>query len=269
MNKPFKNYQRYVAIGDSSTEGLMDLDGEGGFHGWSRRLATRIDSLQGGLMYANFGVRGLTTRQILDQQVVPASAMKPDLVTMFSGTNDSIGPKFDVRAVERDMEHMQRTFTDAGATVLTFTLPDLTPIMPIARLIAPRIHAMNDAVRNSASRSGAICLDFAAYPVATDPRLWHEDRIHANAAGHQRIADALASALNLPGTDDSWQHDLPSIAAPSFSGKCLAEIMWGWRHLLPWIVKGALAGLSKGERVHKLPPTLATFAPTGKNLPTR
>jgi lysophospholipase L1-like esterase len=268
MNKPLRHYQRYIAIGDSSTEGLMDLDGEGGFQGWSRRLAARIASLQGGLMYANFGTRGLTTRQILDRQVGPAAAMKPDLVTMFSGTNDSIGPKFDPRSVERDMEQMQRTFTDAGATVLTFTLPDLTPIMPIARLIAPRIHAMNDAVRNSASRTGAICLDFAAYPVATDPRIWHEDRIHANADGHQRIADALSAALNLPGADDSWQHDLPPIAAPSFSRKCLAEIKWGWRHLLPWMVKGMLGSGAREAGTRMETPTLVQFAPARKNLPT-
>ena len=148
-----KRFERYVAIGDSSTEGFNDPDGAGGYRGWSRRLAARIAHAQGELLYANFGVRGLTTRQILDQQLVPALAMRPDLVTMFSGTNDVIGLQFDAPAIARDMEHMQRTFIDDGATVLTFTLPDLTPIMPSARWIAPRIHAMNDGLRTATART--------------------------------------------------------------------------------------------------------------------
>lgn len=245
--------ERYVAIGDSSTEGLNDPDGSGGYRGWSRRLAARIADVQGGLLYANFGVQGLTTRQILDQQVGPAAAMQPDLVTVFSGTNDVIGRQFDARSIVRDMEHMQRAFIDNGATVLTFTLPDLTPIMPIARWIAPRIHNLNDAIRTSTTRTGATLLDFALYPVATDPRLWHEDRLHANATGHTHIADALAFALGLPGTDESWGADLPPLPPPTLSQKVAAEIAW-WRcYLLPWIAKGIGSSATKRNQERPVP----------------
>ena len=34
--------RRYVAIGDSSTEGIYDPDGSGGYRGWANRLAERI-----------------------------------------------------------------------------------------------------------------------------------------------------------------------------------------------------------------------------------
>ena len=131
-NKSSRRFERYVAIGDSSTEGLRDSDGAGGYRGWSRRLAARIADAQGGLLYANFGVRGLTTRQILDQQLEPAASLRPDLVTVFSGTNDVLRRQFDTSAIRRDVEHIQHTFIARGATVLTFTLPDLTPVMPIA-----------------------------------------------------------------------------------------------------------------------------------------
>ncbi len=248
-----RRFERYVAIGDSSTEGLNDPDGNGGYRGWSRRLAARIADAQGGLLYANFGVRGLTTRAILDQQLEPAASMQPDLVTMFSGTNDVIGLHFDAHSIARDMEHMQRTFIENGATVLTFTLPDLTPIMPIARGIAPRIHAMNDAVRTAAVRTGATLLDFASYPVAVDPRLWHEDRIHANATGHARIADALAFALKLPGTDDAWERDLPALTLPTLGGKLTAEIAWMRRYLLPWIGRGMRRRFMRDEREPRRP----------------
>lgn len=255
-----RRFERYVALGDSSTEGLNDPDGTGGYVGWSRRLAARIADIQGGLLYANLGARGRTTRQILEQQLEPALSLRPDLVTIFSGTNDVIGRRFDPHSVLQDMEHMQRTCIKSGATVLTFTLPDLTPIMPIARWIAPRIQAMNDAVRKASAGSGVTLLDFAAVPVATDPRLWHEDRIHANAAGHRRIADALAFALRLPGTDEVWGVDLPPMASPSLGSKWVAEITWMHRYFFPWILWGVRAGFRRKER-ERGAPKLASIAP--------
>lgn len=243
-----RRFECYVAIGDSSTEGLNDFDGRGGYRGWSRRLAERIADTQGALRYANLGVRGLTTREILDGQLEAAVSLGPDLVTIFSGTNDVLRLRFDARNIERDVERMQRAFVEIGARVLTFTLPDLTPVMPIARGIAPRIRAMNDAVRAAAARTGATLLDFAAYPVATDARIWHEDRIHANAAGHTRIADALAWALDLPGTDDAWKRDLPPLASPAFGTRARAEIRWMRRYLLPWIGRGLRVRLEGSGR---------------------
>ncbi|OYU99868.1 MAG: lysophospholipase, partial [Verrucomicrobiales bacterium VVV1] len=44
-NKPFS---RYVALGDSSTEGIDDPDETGGYRGWSQRLAEHIAAQQGG-----------------------------------------------------------------------------------------------------------------------------------------------------------------------------------------------------------------------------
>ena len=82
-------FSRYVAIGDSSTEGLDDPDGRGGYHGWANRLATRVASAQSSpLLYANLAIRGRSTRRIRDEQLGPAVAMRPDLVTLFTGTND-------------------------------------------------------------------------------------------------------------------------------------------------------------------------------------
>ena len=74
-----RRFERYVAMGDSSTEGIDDPDESGGYRGWSRRLAQRIAEVQGWLWYANFGVRGRTTRQILQQQLAPALALRKSL----------------------------------------------------------------------------------------------------------------------------------------------------------------------------------------------
>jgi lysophospholipase L1-like esterase len=249
-----KPFARYVALGDSSTEGIDDPDGTGGYRGWSQRLAERINNGQGGgLLYANLAVRGLTTRQVRARQLEAALAMRPDLATLFCGTNDVTALRFDAEAVAADIAHMQSVLVEGGATVLSFTLPDLTPLMPLARLIAPRIAAMNDALKAASRTSGAILVDFAAYPVATDLRFWSEDRIHANSAGHARIAEALAQALKLPGSNDAWRQPLETALTRTRRQWCAAEARWLSRHLMPWLWQGLRGQSSADGRSPKRP----------------
>src|SRR6185503_8583147 len=96
-------FERYVAIGDSSTEGLLDVDDAGELRGWSFRLAERIARVQGRLRYANLAARGATTREIVTHQLARAVAMRPDLATVFSGTNDVLRRRFDVREFAADV----------------------------------------------------------------------------------------------------------------------------------------------------------------------
>ena len=252
-----RRFERYVALGDSSTEGLDDPDGNGGFRGWANRLAERVAAVHSPLLYANLGVRGRTTRQILNQQLAPALGMRPDLATLFSGTNDVLARRFDVTAVASDVRALQSALIGAGAVLLTFTLPDLTPVMPLARWFAPRVAALNSALRTVSRQTGAILVDLAAYPVAGDWRLWSEDRLHANAAGHARIAAALAEALGLPGTDDAWSRPFPAPSRRSAAARIKAELSWAGRHAIPWAWRH-LRGRSSGnhreaKRAHLLP----------------
>jgi lysophospholipase L1-like esterase len=254
-------FARYVAIGDSSTEGLDDPDGRGGYRGWANRLAERVAAAQPSpLLYANLAVRGRSTRQIRDQQLEPALALRPDLVTLFCGTNDVVKPRFDARAVESDVEFMQRALIEVGATVLGFTLPDLSRVLPLARPIAGRVRALNDALRSASAASGAILVDLAKHPVGSDPRLWGEDRLHANSEGHTRIAAALARALDLPDTDDTWSQPLPTPWSPSLSERIAAEIRWQRNYFLPWIWRH-LRGRSSGDGRGPKRPTLSPFDP--------
>ena len=254
-------FQRYVAIGDSSTEGLDDPDGRGGYRGWSSRLAERVAASQSTpLLYANLAVRGRTTRKIRNEQLESAAGMRPDLVTLFSGTNDVVKPQFDADEVASDVEHMQRTLIAGGATMLGFTLPDLSLVMPIGRLIAGRVRALNDGLRRAAAASGAILVDVAKYPVAGDPRLWSQDRLHANSAGHERIANALAWALGLPGTDDSWSQPLPTPWSRSFGEGVAAEWRWQRDYFLPWVWRHA-RGRSSGDGKTAKRPTLSPVLP--------
>jgi lysophospholipase L1-like esterase len=105
-----RSFQRYVALGDSSTEGLDDPDGRGGYRGWSQRLAERLAEVQGGLAYANLAVRGLTTAEVRARQLDAALALKPDLATLFCGTNDVTQARFDAdQRGGRHRSHAART----------------------------------------------------------------------------------------------------------------------------------------------------------------
>lgn len=254
-------YQRYVALGDSSTEGIDDPDGRGGYRGWSQRLAERIAAEQGGLLYANLAVRGLTTAEVRERQLAAALAMQPDLASVFCGTNDVTHRGFDAERVAADIARMQRELVAAGATVVSFTLPDLTPLMPIGRLLAPRIRALNRALTAASHSTGSLLVDFAAHPVATDRRLWSEDRIHANADGHARIAEALAHALQLPRSSAAWMQPLPPLPRRSVGQWCADEARWWGGHLLPWMVQGILRRSAAAGRAPKRP-QLAPVAPT-------
>lgn len=253
-------FARYVAIGDSSTEGLDDPDGRGGYRGWANRLAEHIAAAQGGLLYANLAVRGLTTGRILREQLEPALAMRPDLVTLFSGTNDVVRPRFDPAAVGRDIARMHRALIGGGATLLTFTLPDLAPVMPLARPVSARIRSLNDTIRSVCRATGALLADLALHPVASDPRLWSADRLHANSEGHRRIAAALAEALGLPGTDRTWSDPLPSVPRAGLGKLLGAELRWGRDWFLPWAWRH-MRGRSSGDGLGPKRPELLPVQP--------
>jgi lysophospholipase L1-like esterase len=195
-------FERYVAIGDSSTEGLDDPDEAGGYRGWANRLAERVAQAQGGLLYANLAVRGRRAREIRAEQLGPALALKPDLATVFAGSNDLLEPGFAADKLRAELQRMMAALVAEKAVVLTFTLPDLTGVLPIGRFLAPRVRAMNAAIRAAAAATGTRLIDFAAYPAGSDPRLWSADRFHVNAEGHARIAAALAAGAERPGPVD-------------------------------------------------------------------
>ena len=255
------SFARYVAIGDSSTEGLDDPDGAGHYRGWADRLAAHVAGAQPEpLLYANLAVRGLKTREILDQQLASALAMRPDLATVFTGTNDLIRRQVDLTAVARDIQKMQQAFRDIGATVVTFTMPDLAEIIPGAARLRPRLEAFNAGVRASCAATGTLLVDLAHHPVAGDPRLWSEDRLHANTLGHTRIAQGLAHALGLEGFDESWAKPLPPRTRASVGARVSTEIRWTRRYLLPWLVR-RVTGASSGDGILPKRPTLTLVTP--------
>ena len=239
-------YQRYVALGDSQTEGLGDWDEAVGYRGFADRLADELVQSNPGLQYANLAVRGLGVAQIKAGQLDAALALQPDIATVVGGMNDLMRPGCRPAEVAAELEEMFAALTAAGAAVATVTLPDIGKIAPIAKRLRPRVVDFNARIKAAAERHGVLVADTYPYAVAGDPRLWSADRLHASPIGHARIAAAVSQVLGLPGSDDSWTLPLDPQARPTPWQAARTELTWLGTFLAPWIYR-RLRGRSSGD----------------------
>ncbi|MFE6281110.1 SGNH/GDSL hydrolase family protein [Streptomyces sp. NPDC057877] len=257
---PSGEYLRYVALGDSQTEGLGDGDDTVGLRGFADRLAEHLAAVDPGLRYANLAVRGRLASQVRTEQLGPALALRPDLATVVAGVNDLLRPRFNAAEVAGHLEEMFAALTAAGAHVVTLTFPDVGRIAPLARPVRSRVFDLNARIRAAASRHGVTVAETGRQAVATDPRLWTADRLHASPLGHERIAAAIAQAVHLPGSDDAWTLPLPPQAVPGRWQAAGAELRWAAAFLGPWLGR-RLRGQSSGDgRTAKRPQLLPLSA---------
>jgi lysophospholipase L1-like esterase len=255
---PEQLFHRYVAIGDSQTEGVGDGDDATGYRGFADRLAARLAELNPDLRYANLAVRGKLAGEVHAEQLAPALELRPDLATVVAGLNDVLRPRCDVDAVAGHMEAMFASLTKAGATVATVTYPNVAKIAPLARPLLPRVLALNARIREAAARHNVRVVEAFTANVTTDARIWSEDRLHASPMGHQRIADSMAHVLSLPGADDSWTHPLPALPRPPRLMVIRTELRWLSGFLGPWLGR-RLRGISSGTGRTAKRPELTRF----------
>jgi lysophospholipase L1-like esterase len=249
------SYRRFVALGDSTTEGLMDLYPDGRYRGWADRLAERLTELEPDLRYANLAVRGKLARQVREEQLGPALALKPDLASVLSGLNDMLRRNVDGAAVAAHVEAMVVALRAAGADVLLFTLPDPVPINPIAKPAVVRLKALNVELRKVAERHGAMVVELELHAIASDRRLWDPDRLHGNPEGHRRMAAAAAHALGLPGADGSWTDAFPDTLGRRSPA---SDAVWLGRYFTPWLIR-RLRGRSSGDGLSAKRPELESL----------
>ena len=150
-------------------------------------------------------MRGQTAREVRETQLDRALALEPDLALAVAGVNDLLRPRLDRTALRDSLHTIYRSLREHGAQVLTFTMPDMTRVAPLAIALRPRIAFLNSVIREAGAAYGVTVVDLAAEPVAGHPAMWHDDRLHANSEGHRRIAAALAEAVGLP-VDGLAQH---------------------------------------------------------------
>ena len=253
-------FERFVAIGDSQTEGVGDLPNpDGTDRGWADRFASALATRDPGLLYANLAIRGRRTAQVLEEQFEPALAMEPDLVSVIAGMNDLIRPGFDLDRTISTMDEMERAFVESGATVMTITYPDPDGLGPIGRLVEPRVRAFNQAIRETTAANGTLLLDLEPIKSTADIRIWQPDRLHLNPDGHWRMAQGMLSLVAPELSDPAWEDSLPPAGSEALDGRFMDEAEWVFRYLLPWVGR-RLTGRSSGDGRSAKRPTYAPIS---------
>ncbi|MDN5853315.1 MAG: SGNH/GDSL hydrolase family protein, partial [Actinomycetia bacterium] len=144
-------FHRYVALGDSFTEGVGDDEPTrpNGLRGWADRVAEQISTLTPDFGYANLAVRGRLLRPVVSEQVEPAIALDPDLITIYAGANDIMRPKIDIDDIVQRYDVAIGKLTSTRARVVTFTGFDLG-WAPVFGKLRGRVAIYNELVREVA-----------------------------------------------------------------------------------------------------------------------
>jgi lysophospholipase L1-like esterase len=239
-------YTRYVALGDSQTEGLWDGDDSDGVVGFADRLAAMLDELSPGLQYANLAIRGRRIRDVLVDQLPLALTMRPDLVSVCVGMNDITRPGLLFDRALADLDLLYERLAQSGATVVTTTFPDIARIVPIGKILTARMSRTNRAIVAAADRYGFKLVDLYSAPSMTEPDVWSDDRVHGSTNGHMLFAAAAAEALNLPGSNHDWAHAGATAARSTMRSRAHSQVLWTRNMLAPWLWHHA-RGISTGD----------------------
>ncbi|HET7475254.1 MAG TPA: SGNH/GDSL hydrolase family protein [Dermatophilaceae bacterium] len=255
-----RTWARYVAVGDSFTEGLNDVDPQdpGRYVGWADRLAAHLAE-QAALAghdfgYANLAVRGRLLEDIAGRQVLDAIALRPDLVSIVGGGNDILRPRADVDALAARLDSAVGRLREAGADVLLATPVDPRDA-PLVRRTRGRVAAYTAAIWAIARRNEAYVVDQWTMVALRDWRMWADDRIHLTSEGHRRVAMNAFTTLGFTADDADWATPLPPAPRLRRVESARANAQWAREHVAPW-VRRRLRGQSSGDRLEAKRPDL-------------
>jgi lysophospholipase L1-like esterase len=239
---------RYVAIGDSFTEGMGDELPDASVRGWADLVAAGLAAAaEGPVHYANTAVRGRLLAPVVTDQLEAALAMDPapTLITLNGGGNDIMRPGCDVsRLVELTGRAVLRC-ADAGVRLVLLSGADPTARLPYGRTMHGRGVALTTEVAALAARHGVLFVDAFGDQELRRPGYWSADRLHLGPAGHRRVADLVLGALGLP----TVAHVLDP--APTEARRLGVEARYYREHVLPWALRRLARRSSAGGRTGK------------------
>ncbi|CAM5732060.1 hypothetical protein SALBM311S_01591 [Streptomyces alboniger] len=247
---------RFVALGDSLTEGVGDPVGDG-WRGWAALLADGIAQgpgksrepgeqfgpvgpgelvePSGSVEFTNLAVSGSQTRDVLERQLPAGLALRPDVVSVVIGVNDTLRCTFDIQAVAARLDTVYSAFTQQGAVLLTACLPDPGAMLglpgALARPLARRQRAVNAVVHALSERHGAVHLHAAEGAWLTDRAMWSADRLHPGERGHRQLAVRFHALLTERGLATGASPSAePEFPVPTTSARLwwLATAGTGW-----------------------------------------
>jgi lysophospholipase L1-like esterase len=234
---------RYVAIGDSFTEGVGDELPDGSVRGWADLVAAGLAAARGAtVQYANLAIRGRLLEPIVTEQLPAALALSPapTVLSLNGGGNDMMRPAADLaRLVELTAQAVQRC-AEAGVRMVLLSGADPSERLPFGGVVRRRGALLTAAIADLAARHDIVFVNVFGDAEIRRAPYWSHDRLHLNAAGHQRVAGLVLSALGHPGAAQAVD--------PGRAGgrRVLAEARYYREHVLPWVHR-RIRGRSSGD----------------------
>lgn len=233
---------RFVAIGDSFTEGVGDELPDGVVRGWADLTAAGwADSLGEPIEYANLAIRGKLVWPIVAQQLEPALALKPTHLSFNGGGNDMLRPRTSISHIADAFSQVLRRCDEEGVQLILLSGANPSAQLPLSRVIQRRGDLMSAAVvaRMGEREDVVRALNWPDVELS-DPSYWSEDRLHMNARGHHRVAARVLDALGQQVPEGWWSlPELPEAVR-------LARGEYFREHLGPWF-RRRLTGTSSGD----------------------
>jgi lysophospholipase L1-like esterase len=189
----------YAALGDSFTAGRDSIDADR----WADLLAAGMRRVNPDLRYQNLAVDGATSAEVLDQQVGPALALEPDLLTVICGTNDVLlATRPDVSGYAKRIDEIFRRLREGApeAMLVTATAPEVWHFMEMRprteRRLIEATTELNEVTRATADRYDVLCLPVAGHEALRDPDTFSPDGLHPSTVGHRFAAEQSAIVLH-------------------------------------------------------------------------
>ena len=242
-------YTRFIALGDSMTEGMTDEVIDGKYRGWADRVADVLARKDQSFTYMNLAIRGKLLKQVVDDQI-PAALKhiegKQTLVSFHAGANDVLRPNYNPAISFAEYEKGVKQLTDAGATVILFTVIDKVEGKgKTATLWHQRFSNFNENVRMVAAKYPSILFEAKKAEFLNDRRFLAFDRLHMNPEGHRRLANAVLEGLGYE-FDATWRIPLPRAKKKNKVISFVINLAWIAIFLLPWIWR-RIRGKSSGD----------------------
>lgn len=232
---------RFVAIGDSFTEGVGDELPDGRVRGWADIAAQGWADASGhAIQYANLAIRGKLAWPIIEEQLEPALALNPTHLSFNGGGNDMLRPRTNVEHIADTFSRVLRRCDEQGVTVILLSGANPSGQLPMGALVQRRGDELSAAVlRRVANRPDVIrALNWPDRELSTG-RYWSDDRLHMNASGHHRVAARVLHGLGFEPPKQWWAPALDRSSTPG-------GFAYYRQHVGPWM-KRRLTGTSSGD----------------------
>ncbi|MFH8249788.1 SGNH/GDSL hydrolase family protein [Microbacterium sp. B2969] len=222
---------RYVAIGDSFTEGVGDELPDGRVRGWADLVAEGWARASGEpVEYANLAIRGKLVWPIVEQQLEPALALRPTHLSFNGGGNDMLRPRTSVSHIVAAFERVIARCDEEGVKLVVLSGANPSAQLPLSRVIQRRGDVLSAAVAEHLDARPDIvrALNWPDRELST-PGYWSDDRLHMNARGHHRVAARVLTALGYEPAAGWWS--LPTLP----DSARLRNAAYYRQHVGPWV----------------------------------